>query len=156
MHNIKEYIQKIVDDGDRHEMEELSDILEKVTKLVYNYDEKEGKEIEMQLYEMAYGKRLTDDMKREWVEEMRPSARWSESEIREIVDNYGIDIPILSVYVIMNMFYSDTRKAFEEDNGDEERNLIRYIDATKGWYYDNDATNTEEAKLYCYKKYIVN
>lgn len=153
---VKKYIQKIVEDGDREEMEELSDILIDVSTMVYNYDEKKGKEIEMQLYEMAYGKRLTDDMKRKWVEEMRPTAKWTESEIREIADNYGIDIPVLSFYVIMNKFSSDEGKAFKEDDGDEERSLKRYIEATKGWYYDADSTNTEEAKLYCYWKYIVN
>ncbi len=156
MNYLKEDIQKIVDDGDLKEMRELSDILIKVANMVYDYDEKEGKKIEMQIYEMAHGKKLTDNMKRQWVEQMRPSAKWSEQEIKDVVDNYGIDIPYLSVYVIMNKFYSDTRKAFEESDGDEEKSLRRYIEATKGWYYDSDATNTEEAKLYCYWKYIVN
>ena len=100
------------------------------------------------------GKKLTDDMKREWVEQMKPSARWTEQEVREIADGYGIDMPYLSLYVIMNKFYSDQRKAFEDE--DEERTLKRYIDGANGWYYDSDATNTEEAKLYCYWKYIVN
>ena len=55
--NIKKAIQKIVDDGDRREMEELSDILEKVAGMIYDYDEKEGKKLEMCLYEMAYRKK---------------------------------------------------------------------------------------------------
>lgn len=100
------------------------------------------------------GCKLTDDMKREWVEQMKSSARWTEQEIREIADSYGIDMPYLSLYVIMNKFYSDQRKAFEDE--DEERTLKRYIDGANGWYYDSDAANTEEAKLYCYWKYIVN
>lgn len=156
MIHLKEDIQKIVDDGDIKEMKELSDILVRVANIVYDYDEDKGKEIELEIHEMAWGKRLTDDMKREWVKNMRPSARWEEEEIREIADNYGIDMPILSFYVIMNMFYSDENKAFKEDSGDEERSLRRYIEASNGWYYDSDATNTEEAKLYCYWKYIVN
>lgn len=154
MTQLEENIQKIVDDGDVREMKELSNILIKAANIIYAYDEKEGKEIEMQIHEMAWGKKLTDEMKRQWVSNMKPSARWSEEEIREIVDNYDIDIPVLSVYVIMNMFYSDQRKSLEDE--EEERMLKRYIDATTGWYYDSDATNTEEAKLYCYKKYIVN
>ena len=154
MTQLEENIQKIVDDGDVREMKELSNILIKAANIIYAYDEKEGKEIEMQIHEMAWGKKLTDEMKRQWVSNMKPSARWSEEEIREIVDNYDIDIPVLSVYVIMNMFYSDQRKSLEDE--EEERMLKRYIDVTTGWYYDSDATNTEEAKLYCYKKYIVN
>lgn len=54
MHNVKEYIRKIVDDGDRQEMEELSEMLDNVVKDIYKYDEKRGKEYEMCLFEMAY------------------------------------------------------------------------------------------------------
>lgn len=154
MHEIKEMIQKIVDDGDRHEMEELSDILEEIICLIKEYDENIFKKYKLQIYEMAYGKRLTDNMKRQWVEQMKPSAKWNEEEIREIVNNYGTDIPVLSVYVIMNMFYSDMRKTF--GSAEDEESIERYIQGANDWYYDSDATNTEEAKLYCYWKYIVN
>lgn len=154
MHEIKEMIQKIVNDEDRHEMEELSDILEEVICLIKEYDEDIFKKYKMTLYEMAYGKRLTDNMKRQWVEQMKPSARWNEEEIREIANNYGTDVPILSVYVIMNMFYSDMRKSF--GSAEDEESIERYIQGTNDWYYDSDASNTEEAKLYCYWKYIVN
>lgn len=152
--HIKEDIQKIVDDGDIREMKELSDILVKVADIVYDYDTEKGKEIELQIHEMAWGKKLTDEMKREWVRNMRPSARWTEEEVKEVADNYGVDMPYLSLYVIMNKMYSDERKAFDDE--DEEKMLKRYIDGANGWYYDSDATNTEEAKLYCYWKYIVN
>lgn len=100
------------------------------------------------------GKKLTDEMKREWVEQMKPSSRWNEEEIMDIANNYGLDLPISSAYVIMNMLYSDLRRAFEDNS--EEESLRRYVQATKDWYYDSDATNTEEAKLYCYWKNIVN
>ena len=103
MEELEEMIRKIVDDGDRKEMEKLSDILVKVSKIVYEYDEKKGNDIFMEIYQMAYGKRLTDSMKREWVRQMKPGARWTEDEIRDVVDNYGIDMPVLSFFVIMNM-----------------------------------------------------
>lgn len=153
MHHIKENIIKIVDDGDRNEMEELSDMLQEVIEIVFKYDENKGKEYEMDLHEMAWGKKLTDNMKRQWVEEMKPSAKWSEETVRRIIDDYGVDIPPLSAYVIMNMMYSDLKKALGE--GEDEESLRRYVQATKDWYYDLDAVNTEEAKLYCYWKNIV-
>lgn len=153
MEELEEMIRKIVDDGDRKEMERLSDILVKVSNMVYEYDEKKGNEIFMEIYQMAYGKRLTDSMKREWVKQMKPVARWTEDEIRDVANNYAIDMPVLSFYVIMNMMYSDMSRAL--GTGDDEQSLMRYIDASNGWYYDSDATNTEEAKLFCYKKSIV-
>jgi hypothetical protein len=151
--HIKKYIEKIIEDGDRSEMEELSEMLEKAVCETKKYDENLYEEYKMNLYEMAYGCVLTDEMKREWVANMSPLAKWSEEEITSVVKEYDIDMPILSVYVIMNMFYSDMKKAL--GSGDDEESLKRYIQATKDWYYDSDATNTEEAKLYNYYKYIV-
>ena len=153
MNHIREDIIKIVDDGDRKEMEELSDMLREVIEIVFNYNENKGKEYELKIYVMAWGKRLTDDMKRQWVEEMNPPAKWNEETVRRIIDDYGVEMPPLSAYVIINMMYSDLRKALGE--GEDEESLRRYIQATKDWYYDLDATNTEEAKLYCYWKNIV-
>lgn len=100
------------------------------------------------------GKRLTDDMKRQWAKEMRPAYKWTEEEVSQIISNYGLNMPISSAAVIMNMMYSDLRKALGE--GDDEESLRRYVQATKDWYYDSDTTNTEEAKLYEYWKNIVN
>lgn len=153
MEELEEMIRKIVDDGDRKEMEKLSDILVKVANIVYQYDEEKGNEIFMEIYQMAYGKRLTDSMKRKWVEEMSPSAKWTEQEVNDVINNYGVDMPITSAYVLMNMMYSDLRKAL--GNGDDPESLEHYIEAIMGWYYDSDATNTEEAKLYSYWKNIV-
>lgn len=41
------------------------------------------------------------------------------------------------------------------DNGLSAADVRAVTDASNGWYYDPDATNTEEAKLFCYKKGIV-
>lgn len=34
--------------------------------------------------------------------------------------------------------------------------IERYIKAAEDWYYDSDLIYTEDEKLYCYWKYIVN
>lgn len=56
MHEIKEYIRKIVDDGNIEEMYELSDILDEVTHVVKQFDENLYKKYKMELYRMAYRK----------------------------------------------------------------------------------------------------
>jgi hypothetical protein len=62
-------------------------------------------------------------------------------------------MPVLSAYVIMNMKYSDEKKAL--GTGDDEESLMRYIEATKGFYNDPDATKSGEEKLFEYYFHIV-
>lgn len=58
MHEIKEYIRKIVDDGNIEEMYELSDILDEVTHVVKQFDENLYKKYKMELYRMAYRRHI--------------------------------------------------------------------------------------------------
>ena len=76
--DIEEYIEKIVDNGKIEDMETLSDLLEDTLEIIKDYDKDCYKEMEMKLYTMAYGKKLTDNMKREWVKKMRPMSKWTE------------------------------------------------------------------------------
>ena len=150
---IERYIRKIVDDGDRREMEELSDILVEVVDIVKKYDEDCYREYKMKLYEMAYGKVLTDDLKREWVMKMRPNAKWTEEQVRSATERYGIEVPYMSAFVIINMLYSDMKSAL--GTGDDEESLNRYLRATNDWYFDEDVKVDGEEKLYNYRYYIV-
>lgn len=152
--DIEEIIQKIVDDGRIEDMHELSDILEDTLEMLEKYDKECYKEYEMKLYEMAYGKVLTDEIKIKWVEKMRPSAKWRIEEAQEIYARYGIEMPFYSFFVIINMIFSDMNRVL--GIGNDEETINKYIDATQNWYFDEDAQNTQEAKLYNYWKYIVN
>ena len=151
--DIEEYIEKIVDNGKIEDMQELSDMLEDTMEIIKDYDEKCYKDFEMKLYEMAYGKKLTDNMKREWVKKMRPMSKWTEEEVKNIVSQYGFEVPYMSAFVILNMLYSDMKSAFGD--GNDEESLKRYLRGTNDWYFDEDAKVDGEEKLFNYKKYIV-
>ena len=150
---IEKYIRKIVNDGDRREMEELSDILVEVVDIIKKYDEDCYDEYKMELYIMANGRILTDDMKREWVMKMRPSPKWTEEQVMSLTDRYGIEVPYMSAFVILNMLYSDMKSAFGD--GNDEESLKRYLRGTSDWYFDEDAKVDGEEKLFNYKMYIV-
>lgn len=152
--DIENIINEIVDSGNVEHMHNLSDILEDILEIIKQYDEECYKKYEMELYEMAYGKKLTDKIKTEWVQNLQPSAKWNIEEIEEIYSRYGIEMPLYSFFVIMNMMYSDMEKIL--GTGNDNDSLIRYIQASHNWYYDEDAINTQESKLYNYWKYIVN
>lgn len=150
---IKEYIQKIVNNGKQEDMERLSEILEHLLYKMKEYDTECYDEYKMELYIMANGRILTDDIKREWVEEMKPRAKWTEDEVKSVANQYGLRIPFLSAYVIMNMLYSDMKNAF--GSGDDEESLKRYLQATNDWYFDEDSKVDGEEKLFNYKMYVV-
>lgn len=92
-------------------------------------------------------------MKREWVKEMKPMAKWTEEEVKSVVSQYGIKVPYMSAYVILNMLYSDMKNAL--GSGDDEESLKRYLQATNDWYFDEDSKVDGEEKLFNYKFYVV-
>lgn len=151
--DIEEIIQVIVDNGRVEDMHELSDILENTMEILEKYDKECYEEYAMKLYVLAYGKVLTDNMKREWVKKMRPMSKWTEEEVKNIVNQYGFEVPYMSAFVILNMLYSDMESAFGD--GNDEESLKRYLRGTRDWYFDEDAKVDGEEKLFNYKMYIV-
>lgn len=150
---IREYISKIGENKKIEDMQKLGDML---TDIIYNMKESHHELYEkykMELYIMANGKVLTDDIKREWVKEMKPMAKWTEEEVKSVVSQYGIKVPYMSAYVILNMLYSDMKNAL--GSGDDEESLKRYLQATNDWYFDEDSKVDGEEKLFNYKFYVV-
>ena len=131
---IERYIRKIVDDGDRREMEELSDILTEVIDIVRKYDEDCYREYKIKLYKMAYGNQITEDVAEDIVNDMRPiGQRWSISETEQMQRDYGLDnINPVDFYLSMNMAFNDYRDIF----GDS---LDMYIRFSKAFICDEDA-----------------
>jgi hypothetical protein len=151
--DIEEIIQVIVDNGRIEDMRTLSDMLEDTLEELQNYDKECYDKYIMELYVLAYGKVLTDNMKREWVKKMRPMSKWTEEEVKNIVNQYGFEVPYMSAFVILNMLYSDMESAFGD--GNDEESLKRYLRGTRDWYFDEDAKVDGEEKLFNYKTYIV-
>lgn len=145
---IKEYVKRIVDNGKPEDMERLSDMLDETIIKLKIYDEKCYDEYKMDLYEMAYGKKITLDMADSWVKAMTPRAKWAKEETDQVLSPYGINL--IDGYVVMNMLYSDMKNVL--GTGDDEESLNRYIQATQDWLNDSDA---DEDKLYNYYKYII-
>ena len=131
--HIEEYIRKIVDEGDRNEMEELSDILEEVIDLIKEYDEEAYKKYTMCLYKMAYGEVLSEDMADDMIRKMQPyGMKWTLNEAEDIQNNYGIDVRPVDFWIVMNQAFNDFRNVF----GD---NLEMYVRYTEAFINDEDA-----------------
>ena len=131
---IEKYIRKIVNDGDRQEMEELSDILVEVVDIIKKYDEDCYREYKMKLFKMAYGNEIPEEVAEDIVHKMRPEGqRWSINETEQMQRDYGLDnINPVSFFLTINMAFNDYRDVF----GD---NLDTYIRFSKAFICDEDA-----------------
>ena len=152
MHKI--YIDKIIHSNDNKKMEDLRDVLEDTIFYIKDVDEDTYNKIECDLYEIAVGKVLDENMAKEWVNNMKPKAKWNLNDTDNIIQQYNSSLPRIPAYVIMNMLFSDFSDVLGEEMTDEVIN--RYVRAAEDWYYDEDAEQTEDAKLYCYWRNIVN
>lgn len=124
---IERYIRKIVNDGDRREMEELSDILVEVVDIIKKYDEDCYKEYKYKLRKMAYGDEITEEEAREIVRNMRPEGeRWNIEQTSQMQRDYGYEnIDSVKFYLVANQGFNDYREVF----GDNLETYIRYTEA---------------------------
>lgn len=148
------YIDKIVKSDDNKKMEELRQLLIDTITYLKGTDYDKYKDIECKLYEIVEGRKLTEEKAIEWVESMIPKSKWTLEEIKDLKKKKEVNVPDIAAYVIMNMLYSDFGDVLGEEMTDST--IDKYIKATEDWYYDEDAIKTEDEKLYCYWKNIIN
>lgn len=136
---IKSYIDKIVENGKQEDMDKLSEIL---VEIIYKMKEPHYdlyKHYKMCLYEMAYGKVISNEMREEIVEKI--GEHWTLEQTEQVKKDYGYeDIPANEFNVVMNMAYSDYSNIF----GD---NLDMYANFSKLFIKDEDA---KDGKVFIY------
>lgn len=143
---VKEYLKKIIEKGDRNDMEELSEIFDKAIYKVKDCDEKWYEDKKIELYEMAYGKVIDEETAKEWVKSMEPvGMHWTMEETTNAMQNMGYNLDKLQFFVVANMMYND----YYNITKDNEELALKLA---KDWLEDKDA---KEDKLYCYWKYII-
>lgn len=136
---IKEYIEKIVENGKDEDMEKLSDILVEIICNMKEYHYDKYKYYKTCIYELVYGKKISDEMREEIVE--RIGEHWTIDETETMRSKYGYsDILPNEFNVVMNMAYSDYANIFGDD-------LDLYIKFSKAFIKDDDA---KEGKVYIY------
>jgi hypothetical protein len=129
-------------------MEKLKDLfIDTIDYLKYK-DHDKYEEIESKLYEIYEGKKLTEEIAKEWVTNMIPTYKWSIAEIEKVKDSHKLTMPTIDLYVIMNMLYTDYGDVLGED-------LDKYIKLSIDWYNDKDINMTGSEKLYCYWKHFI-
>lgn len=148
--HIKEYIKKIVDEGNKEDMEYLSDMLDESICKVKECDYDWFCEKKMQLYVMAYGKILTKEMAEEIISDMQPyHMHWSLDETESVRKAYGLsDIRDIDFWVVMNAKYNDSKDTVEHFiPNDIDKQLEMYVYLTRDFIKDKDA---KDGKVFTY------
>lgn len=145
---IKEYLDRIIDNDKLEDMQKLSDIFEKTMEHLEKCDKNTFDKYEMELYEMANGKKLNQKMAEKIVENMHPyGMRWSLDEVDQIKRQYGFDnLRTIDIFVVMNSAYNDYEDIFQDKTE-------MYIRFAKDFIEDEDA---KEGKVYTYFTIIPN
>lgn len=144
---IKHYIDRISDNGKKEDMIRLGEMMADVLYELKEYDEHEFEECEMELYKMAYGEVLSEEMAEEIISKMQPyHMHWSLQETKSVQQQMGMTgIRDIDFWVVMNSAYNDYRDIFDDD-------LEMYVKYSKDFIEDEDA---KENKVFNYFTKIV-
>jgi hypothetical protein len=145
MSKIEKYIDDIIEKGKKEDMEILSDMMEDLIYKMKEYDEECYHKYKMKLYELANGKKLSEEMAIDWVQKMLPAHQhWTITETTNAMQELGYNCEKLEFWVVANMMYNDYYNLVKDDEG-------LALNLAKDWLKDDDAV---EDKLYEYWKHI--
>ena len=143
---IRKYIEKIGESKEVEKMDELGDMLVELIDELKESHPEEYREYKEELYELAYGKKISEEIGKEWVKDMKPvGEHWSMEATTGAKESLGYNVGDIDFYVVANMMYNDYNDLTSEN---EELALKLAND----WLHDEDA---KENKLYCYWKHII-
>lgn len=139
---LKENIAKIVENGNKKDMECLSDIMIEVLEDLEKYDKEVFEDYNMAIYIMANGKVLTKEMAEKIILKMKPyGMHWTFEDTEDVRKSNSINnIRDVDFWIVMNHAYNDQHSLCEED-------LDKYITYTKNFILDPDA---KKAKVFIY------
>lgn len=139
---IKEMLEQIIDRGDSQSMYKLNDMLDDLICDLKEEKPKLYEKYKMELYEMAYGKTLNEEMAKEIILKMEPyRMRWSLDETRQVQEQYGLGrIKDIDFWIVMNSAYNDFKDLFDD-------NLDMYVKYTKLFIQDKDS---KDDKVFLY------
>ena len=143
---IRKYIEKIGENRNVEDMNRLGDMLSDIICDMKEAHPEEYHEYKMELYEMAYGEVISEEMAEKWVKSMQPvGMHWTMEETTNAMQSLGYNYNSIDFFVVANMMYNDYYDIVKDDEGIA-------LKMAYDWLNDVDA---KENKLYNYWKYIV-
>lgn len=142
----KMYVRSIIEKSSKEDMEKLEEMFDKAVDHLKECDHELYKDMEMELYEIVNGKKISLEMAEKWVQNMIPAHQhFTIEETTNAMRQYGYNCDQVDFYVVANMIFNDFYDVVKDN--DELTYRLAY-----DWLNDKDAVDD---KLYCYWKYIV-
>lgn len=137
----KHLIKKIIENGKQTDMEYLECLLDDFVHDLKTENYTKYKSLELDLYKMAYGEHLNEELALEWVSEMEnkdgtKGQHWSVDQTSQ----YAGEFNKWDWYAVMNMMYSDYYNQKFDTN--------TYIELAKDWLNDKDVGDGKTLKYY--------
>ena len=140
---IKEYIAKIIVNGDQKDMEELSEMLDESIMKLKIYDPECYKKYKTKLLGMAYNYKFDEEMAKEIVENMKPlSEVWDLNTTNSVKAEYGINANDYDFYIVMNSMINDYNEVIDKDD------IETYVKMSNAFINDEDAVKNKVWKYY--------
>ena len=142
----KKSIEKIIQSNDIMKMKMLTKIMNEMLDYLEEHDEEEYAKFELDIYETANGKKISEDIAINWVESMKPyGMKWTMEETTRAMKDKNWNLDPVDFFVVANMMFNDYNDIIL-DNVDLALNMAR------NWLKDSDVRDN---KLYNYYKYVV-
>ena len=143
MGKIKKYIEMIVDNGKKEDMECLSDMLSEVIYMLKDDHYDKYEKYKTKLYGMAYGYKFDEDMAKEIVEDMKPLGEyWDMKTTKSVREQYNINIDDYTFYVVMNSLANDYQDAIKLEE------VETYVKMAYAFINDEDAIKDKVWKYF--------
>lgn len=137
---MSEYIDKIIANGKKEDMECLKDIFTNAMSELKDINPSKYKEYKIKLKGMAYNYEIDEELAKEIVSNMKPLGEyWSIEEVSNAngEDNHRIE----DVYIVMNSLANDYKDVISLDDTDT------YVRLARAWLDDEDG---KEHKVWKY------
>ena len=137
----KHLIKKIIENGKQTDIEYIEYLLDDFIHDLKTENYTKYKSFELDLYKMAYGKHLNEELAFGWVSEMEnkdgtKGQHWSVDQTSQ----YAGEFNKWDWYAVMNMMYSDYYNQKFDTN--------TYVELAKDWLNDKDVGEGKTLKYY--------
>lgn len=140
---IKEYIEKIVENGKQEDMKELSEMLDEAIIKVKLTEPDCYKKYKMKLMGMAYNYKFDYDMAKEIVDNMRPLGEyWNIDTTNKVKNDYRLNIDDCEFYIVMNSLANDYGNIINKDD------IEMYVKMANAFINDDDASKDKVWKYF--------
>ena len=133
---IRKYIEKIGENRNVEDMEKLGDMLSEIIEETKDSHPEIYHQYKIELYEMAYGKKISEEMAENIVENMKPlSEHWDIETIKSVLNNDTHRLE--DMYVVMNSLANDYENVISLED------VQTYVKMAHAWLDDIDGHNNK-------------